>query len=121
MNKKLSELIDQQCDYVKELGGYVYLQKSDEYYNSLNHKQIEAFAREYETAWLCNLSAEKESKTVIYTGQPIAEFSCDYILAFVDERMTDLMQKWNASHELSTFKEIIALIREQDGLPILWV
>lgn len=119
--------------YALGLGGYAALKESDDTYNDLNRRIIDAFYKANGTAFLgeINLSHEKCQRIADgtgqvfeeYTGQLVYNFGCRFVVPVADKTLEQLILDWNgisqSSHQPSV-SEITDAIERLGGRSILW-
>lgn len=119
--------------YALGWGGYAALKEADDTYNDLNRRIIDAFYKANGMAFLgeINLSHEKRQQIADgtgqvfeeYTGQPVYNFSCQFVVPSADITLEQLILDWNGisqSRRQPPVSEIMDAIERLGGRSILW-
>lgn len=114
-------------------GGYAELNEADETYNDLNRRILDAFYKANGSAFFgtINLSTEKRQRVATgadhvleeYTGQPVYNFGCDFVVPDADRTLEQLILDWNGaglSHGQPSVEEIIDTVERLGGHQFLW-
>lgn len=117
----------------KREGPYAELNEADETYNDLNRRILDAFYKENGSAFLgtINLSTEKRQRIAAgtdhvlekYTGQPVYNFGCDFVVPVADRTLEQLILDWNGielSHGQLSIEKIIDTVERSGGHQFLW-
>lgn len=97
-------------EYVILCGGFGGIKEADEKYNDLNREEIEAFKKKYGRAFLGKRNFHgKEREEVVagtrdvyteYTGGPVENFACDFVVPTPDKKLADMIRAWNGDETL---------------------
>lgn len=130
----LSEIKEMQNAYIAASGGVLEIRESDDTYNDSNRDLIEAYKEKYGSAFLGSInfygdrreSVVSGEKSVYeeYTGQPVYNFGCDFVVPTKDEKLEALVRDWNSGKSryngVSVIDTIMDRIQELGGSNLLW-
>lgn len=121
--KTVSEVIQEQYEYLKKIGGVAELQEADDRYNNLNQELIKSYANEYGEAWLGRINCCSKNKPMFvkYIGQKIYNFDYDFCIPKSDEQLSELLNRWNNCSPCEKLLRYISnRIKELGGIEFLW-
>ena len=126
----VKDFIRERNAYIVACGGWLELGESDVYYNDLNRDIIQAFKNENEHCYMGNINFYGQTHENIisgnkscydeYVGQKVYDFGCDFIVPEADEKLAQLIKKWNTDGKASLIDDIMNRIDEINGILIIW-
>lgn len=126
----VKELMRKQNAYVVNCGGWLGLSESDVDYNNLNRDIISAFKNENKHCYIGNINFYGQTREYIingekscyneYVGQKVYNFGCDFIVPKADEKLAQLIKKWNIDGDISLIDDILNRINEINGIHFIW-
>lgn len=129
---KLEEITRKQNNYVLANGGFHNLREANGIYNEMNREQIAAFKEQHGTAYLGKINYHDDREAVIdgsksvyveYTGQMVYNAGCSFCVPYADEKLAELIRKWNRFSDKKDSAGINAItnrIEQIGGLNFIW-
>lgn len=118
--KNSKKVLKEQNRYAAMMGGFLGIRETDDRYNGLNRKFIEAFKAENPEAVIGKINGDGNDGVFRDIGEGrLFNFCCDFIIPAPDTKLEKLIMAYrNGSSRI--LDKIQDRISEAGGQPVLW-